>query len=1012
MDAANASKTRPVPATTLAPEVREPDFIEIRGAHEHNLQIDELRVPKRKLVVFTGVSGSGKSSLAFDTLYAEGQRRYIESLSAYARQFLGQLERPKVESLRGLSPTIAIEQKSASNNPRSTVGTITEIYDYLRVLYARVGVQHCTECGKPVRSSSPEQIVEELLHEAKDARVTLLAPLVTHRKGEYKDLFEELRGRGFVRVEVDGEIHPLETPPKLDKKLKHTIAVVVDRVVARASDRRRITESVELALREGHGELRADSGEPGKPGLKLTFSEARMCCGKSYPELNPQSFSFNSPLGMCPTCNGLGTRMEPAPDLVVPDASLTIREGAIAPWATAMDRGEGWTYRIIEGLAKSCDVDLDTPWAKIPKKKRDTVLHGVDGQRIAVEWGKEGSTSHGTVGMRYEGVIPNLMRRFRETDSEAAREYYRKFFREAPCDACDGKRLRTESLAVRVADTNIAAATAMTVREAADHFNSLGLTGARATIGEGALREISSRLTFLLNVGLDYLTLDRSGPTLSGGEAQRIRLASQLGSELSGVMYVLDEPSIGLHQRDNLRLIHPLQHLRDLGNTVLVVEHDEDTILAADHLVDFGPGAGHLGGHVVFNGTPSEVLTCEASLTGAYLSGRKQIAVPAQRRKPRAAVVVKGAAEHNLKTVDVSFPLGVLVAVTGVSGAGKSSLVNGILLPALSQKLHGSLDRVGAHKSIEGLAALDKVIAIDQRPIGRTPRSNPGTYTKSFDQIRELFAQLPESRARGWKAGRFSFNVKGGRCEACQGDGVIKVEMHFLSDVYVPCEVCAGKRYNAQTLAVTYKGRNIAEVLDLSVDDCLEIFANVPPLRRILQTLVDVGLGYMKIGQTAPTMSGGEAQRVKLSRELCKVQTGNTLYVLDEPTTGLHFEDIHRLLQVLQRLVDAGNTVLVIEHNLDVIKCADWVVDLGPEGGHGGGLVIAEGTPEQVARVKASYTGQFLAPLLKKAGREVASPIAPVPAPPVLPDKPPRAARAVKQVKTGRPLKQVLRTGT
>ncbi len=1012
MDAANASKTRPVPATTLAPEVREPDFIEIRGAHEHNLQIDELRVPKRKLVVFTGVSGSGKSSLAFDTLYAEGQRRYIESLSAYARQFLGQLERPKVESLRGLSPTIAIEQKSASNNPRSTVGTITEIYDYLRVLYARVGVQHCTECGKPVRSSSPEQIVEELLHEAKDARVTLLAPLVTHRKGEYKDLFEELRGRGFVRVEVDGEIHPLETPPKLDKKLKHTIAVVVDRVVARASDRRRITESVELALREGHGELRADSGEPGKPGLKLTFSEARMCCGKSYPELNPQSFSFNSPLGMCPTCNGLGTRMEPAPDLVVPDASLTIREGAIAPWATAMDRGEGWTYRIIEGLAKSCDVDLDTPWAKIPKKKRDTVLHGVDGQRIAVEWGKEGSTSHGTVGMRYEGVIPNLMRRFRETDSEAAREYYRKFFREAPCDACDGKRLRTESLAVRVADTNIAAATAMTVREAADHFNSLGLTGARATIGEGALREISSRLTFLLNVGLDYLTLDRSGPTLSGGEAQRIRLASQLGSELSGVMYVLDEPSIGLHQRDNLRLIHTLQHLRDLGNTVLVVEHDEDTILAADHLVDFGPGAGHLGGHVVFNGTPSEVLTCEASLTGAYLSGRKQIAVPAQRRKPRAAVVVKGAAEHNLKTVDVSFPLGVLVAVTGVSGAGKSSLVNGILLPALSQKLHGSLDRVGAHKSIEGLAALDKVIAIDQRPIGRTPRSNPGTYTKSFDQIRELFAQLPESRARGWKAGRFSFNVKGGRCEACQGDGVIKVEMHFLSDVYVPCEVCAGKRYNAQTLAVTYKGRNIAEVLDLSVDDCLEIFANVPPLRRVLQTLVDVGLGYMKIGQTAPTMSGGEAQRVKLSRELCKVQTGNTLYVLDEPTTGLHFEDIHRLLQVLQRLVDAGNTVLVIEHNLDVIKCADWVVDLGPEGGHGGGLVIAEGTPEQVARVKASYTGQFLAPLLKKAGREVASPIAPVPAPPVLPDKPPRAARAVKQVKTGRPLKQVLRTGT
>jgi len=1021
MDAPNASKPRTLPKAAVsdpqpvraampgaADPVREPDFIEIRGAHEHNLRIDELRVPKRKLVVFTGVSGSGKSSLAFDTLYAEGQRRYIESLSAYARQFLGQLERPKVEHLRGLSPTIAIEQKSASNNPRSTVGTITEIYDYLRVLYARVGTQHCTECGKPVRSSSPEQIVEELLHEAKDARVTLLAPLVTHRKGEYRDLFEELRGRGFVRVEVDGEIHPLETPPKLDKKLKHTIAVVIDRVVARAADRRRITESVELALREGHGELRAESTDAG--ALKLTFSEARMCCGKSFPELNPQSFSFNSPLGMCPTCNGLGTRMEPAPELVVPDTSLTIREGAIAPWATAMDRGEGWTFRIIEGLAKSCDVDLDTPWSKISKKKRDTVLHGVDGQRIAVEWGKEGSSSHGTVGMRYEGVIPNLMRRFRETDSEAARDYYRKFFREAPCDACGGKRLRPESLAVRVADVDLSAATAMTVRAAADHFSALGLTGARATIGEGALREISSRLTFLLNVGLDYLTLDRSGPTLSGGEAQRIRLASQLGSELSGVMYVLDEPSIGLHQRDNLRLIATLRHLRDLGNTVLVVEHDEDTILAADHLVDFGPGAGHLGGQVVFSGTPSEVLDCEASLTGAYLSGRKQIAVPPQRRKPRGAVTVKGAAEHNLRNIDVSFPLGVLVAVTGVSGAGKSSLVNGILLPALSHKLHGSLDRIGAHKSIEGLAALDKVIAIDQRPIGRTPRSNPGTYTKSFDQIRELFAQLPESRARGWKAGRFSFNVKGGRCEACQGDGVIKVEMHFLSDVYVPCEVCSGKRYNAQTLAVAYKGHNIAEVLDLSVDDCLEVFANVPPLRRILQTLVDVGLGYMKIGQTAPTMSGGEAQRVKLSRELCKVQTGNTLYVLDEPTTGLHFEDIHRLLQVLQRLVDAGNTVLVIEHNLDVIKCADWVVDLGPEGGHKGGLVIAEGTPEQVARVKGSYTGQFLAPMLKQPAGKPAEPLEQ--AMPVQQIKPGKPAKPSKPAKPAKPSKQIMRTGS
>ncbi len=964
--------TSPVaPAAVVAKEpVREPDFIEIRGAHEHNLHIDELRVPKRKLVVFTGVSGSGKSSLAFDTLYAEGQRRYIESLSSYARQFLGQLERPKVESLRGLSPTIAIEQKSASNNPRSTVGTITEIYDYLRVLYARVGVQHCTECNKPVRSSSPEQIVEELLHEAKDARVTLLAPVVTHRKGEYKDLLEELRGRGFVRAEIDGEIHPLDTPPKLDKKLKHNIAVVVDRIIARVADRRRITESVELALREGHGELRAESTDAtGKPtGFKRTFSEARSCCGKSFPELNPQSFSFNSPLGMCPTCNGLGTRMEAAEDLVVPDATLSIRDGAIAPWASAMDRGEGWTFRIVEGLAKSCDVDLDTPWNKLPKKKRTLVLHGAEAgsKRIAVEFGSEGSTSHGTWGMRYEGVLPNLMRRFRETDSDAAREFLRKFMREANCDTCDGKRLRHESLFVRIGKTNIAESTAMTVRQASDHFGALGLLGAKATIGEGALREIASRLTFLLNVGLDYLTLDRSGPTLSGGEAQRIRLASQLGSELSGVMYVLDEPSIGLHQRDNQRLIRTLQHLRDLGNSVVVVEHDEDTIRAADHLVDFGPGAGHLGGAVVFSGLPADIDHCEGSLTGAYLSGRKKIELPAARRKPRGAVTVKGANEHNLQNVDVAFPLGVLVAVTGVSGAGKSSLVNGILLPALSQKLHGSLDRVGKHKSIEGLAALDKVIAIDQRPIGRTPRSNPGTYTKSFDQIRELFAQLPDSRARGWKAGRFSFNVKGGRCEACQGDGVIKVEMHFLSDVYVPCEVCHGKRYNAQTLGVTYKGRNIAEVLDLSVDDCLEVFANVPTLKRILQTLVDVGLGYMKIGQTAPTMSGGEAQRVKLSRELCKVQTGNTLYVLDEPTTGLHFEDIHRLLLVLQRLVDAGNTVLVIEHNLDVIKCADWIIDLGPEGGSNGGKIIAEGTPEQVAKIRGSFTGEFLKPLLKR----------------------------------------------
>ena len=942
----------------------EPEFIEIIGAEEHNLDIDHLRVPKRQLVVFTGVSGSGKSSLAFDTLYAEGQRRYIESLSAYARQFLGQLERPKVEHLRGLSPTIAIEQKSASSNPRSTVGTITEIYDYLRVLYARVGVQHCHLCGKPVQSRSSEEIVADLLREADGHKLLLLAPLVTHRKGEFRELFEELAGRGFLRVEVDGEVHRLDEAPRLDKQVKHNIALVIDRIHVKRHDRQRIAESVELGLREGKGELRAESIEPGGP--RLRFSESRTCCGVSFPQLSPQSFSFNSPLGMCPTCNGLGTRLDVDAELVIPDPKLSIRDGAIAPWASAMARGEGWTFRIAEALAEACDVDLDTPFHKLPKKKREAILYGVEGKRLAVKFGSEDSASQGTWGMRFEGVIPGLQRRFAATESEMARDYYRKYFVERACDGCGGRRLRPESLAVRVAGKGIDEVTAMNVAEARAHFHGLALAGSQRTIAQGAQREIDNRLGFLINVGLDYLTLDRSGPTLSGGEAQRIRLASQLGSELSGVMYVLDEPSIGLHQRDNLRLIKTLQRLRDLGNTVLVVEHDEDTIRAADYVVDFGPGAGHLGGEVVFAGTAAELERCEKSLTGAYMSGRRRIEAPAARREAKGELWIRGAAEHNLKGVDVRVPLGVLVAVTGVSGAGKSSLVNGILLPALMRRLHESTARVGAHTGIDGLERLDKVIAIDQQPIGRTPRSNPGTYTKAFDEIREIFAQLPESRTRGWKSGRFSFNVKGGRCEACQGDGVVKVEMHFLADVYVPCEVCAGKRYGAQTLAVTYKGYSIADVLDMSVSDCLDLFANHKRLKRILQTLVDVGLGYMKIGQTATTMSGGEAQRVKLSRELGKVQTGRTLYVLDEPTTGLHFEDIRRLLEVLQRLVDAGNSVLVIEHNLDVIKCADWIIDLGPEGGEGGGRVVAEGPPEKVAKVKGSHTGRFLAPLLKR----------------------------------------------
>ncbi|AKT35976.1 excinuclease ABC subunit UvrA [Chondromyces crocatus] len=953
---------------------REPDFIEVIGSREHNLHIDKLEVPKRQLVVFTGVSGSGKSSLAFDTLYAEGQRRYVETLSSYARQFLGQLQRPDVEHLRGLSPTIAIEQKSASNNPRSTVGTITEIYDYLRVLYARAGEQHCHQCGKPVQAQTAEQIAAEILALPAGARATLIAPLVKHRKGEFRELFDDLRARGFLRIEVDGKAIRLdevaEGSLKLEKHQKHTIAVIIDRVPVSADNRQRLVEGVELGLRESKGELEVSVESAGKGAKKqaeaaLTFSVNRACCGQSFPELSPQSFSFNSPLGMCNACNGLGTRLEVDPALVIPDASLSIRDGAIAPWASAMARGEGWTFRIAESVAKACKVNLDTPWKKLGAKKQQVVLFGMAGQKIAVAWGKEGSESHGTFGMTWEGVIPGLMRRFRDSTSDTAREQYRRFMREIACDACGGRRLRPETLSVRLAGRSIADVTTMTVREAAAHFDALTLTGARGQITEGVRREITSRLGFLLNVGLEYLTLNRGGPTLSGGEAQRIRLASQLGSELSGVMYVLDEPSIGLHQRDNGRLIATLRRLRDLGNTVLVVEHDEETVLAADHVIDFGPGAGHLGGKVIAAGTPEEIARHPESLTGAYLSGRIRIETPKARRTPKGWISVLGATEHNLKNIDVRLPLGVLTAVTGVSGAGKSSLVNGILLPALGRLLHGSLEPVGAHRAIEGLDVLDKVIAIDQKPIGRTPRSNPGTYTKAFDMIRELFAQLPDARARGWESGRFSFNVKGGRCEACHGDGVVKVEMHFLADVYVTCEVCKGKRYNEQTLSVRYKGKSIADVLDTSIDECLKLFEAVPELKRILTTLVDVGLGYVKIGQSAPTMSGGEAQRVKLSRELSKRQTGRTLYVLDEPTTGLHFEDIRKLLGVLQRLVDAGNSVVVIEHNLDVIRCADWLVDIGPEGGEGGGRVVAEGTPEQVARVEASYTGQFLAKLLR-----------------------------------------------
>jgi excinuclease ABC subunit A len=937
----------------IARSADEPDFIVVRGAREHNLHIDELSIPKRQLVVFTGVSGSGKSSLAFDTLYAEGQRRYVESLSAYARQFLGQMEKPHYDQIRGLSPTIAIEQKSASSNPRSTVGTVTEIYDYLRVLYARAGEQRCHLCGGAVAARSAAEIVDELFDLPSKTKVTLLAPKAENRKGEFREVFEEARQAGFVRVRINGLIQRLEDVTALDKKKKHTVQIVVDRLAIDAEGRARLTDSVETAVKAGGGAMIAlVEGEE----RERAYSEARACpsCGVGLPELSPQSFSFNSPLGMCIDCNGLGSSLEVDPDLVVPNPEMTIEDGAIEPWGDRSSKQSGWTGQIITALKKELGIPLDKPWKSLTPRQREIVLYGTGDKRVTVSW--EGRHGGGSWAIRFPGVVNSIKKRMEETTSESMRQQYARYFREARCRACKGQRLRPESRAVFVAGKSLVDVTALTVSGAAEHFETIALTGARAQIATEILKEVRTRLGFLLNVGLDYLTLDRTAATLSGGEAQRIRLASQLGSELSGVMYVLDEPSIGLHQRDNLRLISTLRRLRDLGNSVIVVEHDAETIESADYVVDFGPGAGREGGHVVSAGTPQEVARDPKSITGRFMSGAERIEVPAERRPPTGWIELRGARDHNLKNVDARFPLGVLVAVTGVSGAGKSSLINGTLHPALRRKLLGGYDAVGEHASLTGIEAIDKVIDIDQKPIGRTPRSNPATYTKAFDCIREIFALTPEAKTFGYTPGRFSFNV---------GDGVRKVEMHFLADVYVTCEVCKGKRYNEATLRVKWKDRTVADVLETPVSEARELFKHHRTLSHILETLVEVGLGYIALGQPATTLSGGEAQRIKLSRELAKRDTGRTFYLLDEPTTGLHFEDVRRLLAVLARLVDAGNTVLVIEHNLDVIKCADHVIDLGPEGGARGGEVIAAGTPEEVAAVQRSYTGQFLADLLR-----------------------------------------------
>lgn len=938
-------------------------YIKIRGANEHNLKNVDVDIPRDKLVVLTGLSGSGKSSLAFDTIYAEGQRRYMESLSSYARQFLGQMEKPDVESIEGLSPAISIDQKSTNRNPRSTVGTVTEIYDYFRLLYARAGIPHCPKCGREIKKQTVDQMVEQVMAFPERTKIQLLAPVVRGRKGTHVKLLERARKSGYVRVRIDGNMYELSEEIKLDKNIKHNIEIVVDRLVVKEGIEQRLTDSIENVLNLAEGLMTVDV----IGGESVQFSESFSCpdCGISIEEIEPRSFSFNNPFGACPECFGLGYKMEFDEDLMIPDKRLSISEGAITVmgWQSCTDK-KSFTYAILDALSKEYGFSLDTPFEDYPKEVHDVLIHGTNGKEVKVYY--KGQRGEGVYDVAFEGLIRNVERRYRETSSETMKAEYEEFMNITPCSACKGQRLKPGALAVTVGDKNISELTGMSIEKLQTFLKELKLSNQQLLIGGQILKEINSRIQFLMDVGLNYLTLGRSTGTLSGGEAQRIRLATQIGSGLVGVAYILDEPSIGLHQRDNDKLLGTLKHLRDLGNSVIVVEHDEDTMREADFIVDIGPGAGEHGGEVVATGNAEEIMQNENSVTGAYLSGRIRIPVPEVRRKPTGWLKVLGAQENNLKNIDVKFPLGVMTCVTGVSGSGKSSLVNQILYKRLARDLNRARTIPGRHKGIEGLEQLDKVINIDQSPIGRTPRSNPATYTGVFDLIRDLFAATPDAKARGYKKGRFSFNVKGGRCEACSGDGIIKIEMHFLPDVYVPCEVCKGRRYNRETLEVKYKGKNIYDVLDMTVEEAMHFFENVPSIRRKMETLYDVGLSYIRLGQPSTTLSGGEAQRIKLATELSKRSTGKTIYILDEPTTGLHFADVHKLTEILHRLTEDGNTVIVIEHNLDVIKTTDYIIDIGPEGGDKGGTVIAEGTPEEVAESPVSYTGKYIKPMLER----------------------------------------------